>query len=69
MNKENVELTPVLQSWRSDREDLFGRFCEELEQWFANGSEPFDGDQDIRYLLDLQEKRLKEHQIEGIQTV
>ncbi|MDO5438637.1 MAG: hypothetical protein Q4F09_01190 [Erysipelotrichaceae bacterium] len=65
MNKENVELTPVLQSWRSDREDLFGRFCEELEQWFANGSEPFDGDQDIRYLLDLQEKRLKEHQIEA----
>ena len=69
MNEENVELTPTLQSWRSDREDLFGRFCEELEHWFANGNEPFDADQDIRYLLDLQEKRLKERKIEAYCTL
>ena len=42
---------------------LFEKFLNELEKWAETGKEPECGDQDIRYYLDLQEQRLKEHDL------
>ena len=35
------------------------QFTEELHNWSLNGKEPSCASRDLRYLLDLQEKRLK----------
>lgn len=41
--------------------ELFRKFCLGLQNWCRTGKEPSAGDQDIKYYLDLQEKRLREH--------
>lgn len=42
-------------------EGIFQKFRLGLQNWCRTGKEPKAGDQDIKYYLDLQEKRLKEH--------
>ena len=64
MSDSKVEMTPTLESWRSDRENIFDRFMEEIAYWSQNGNEPFDGGQDMRFCLDLEEKRLKDRGID-----
>lgn len=44
--------------------NLFARFIKELQLWCRTGKEPAGADQDMRYYLDLQEKRLKEHNLQ-----
>lgn len=43
---------------------LFEKFQKGLQLWSRTGREPEAGDQDIKYYLALQEKRLKEHHLE-----
>ncbi len=49
--------------WRSNREKLFTSFLRGIENWSRTGQEPKEGDQDVRYYLDLQEHRLKDRRI------
>lgn len=54
------------QSFPKETEDpceLFARFMEELCRWSQSGVEPSSGDQDIRYLLELQRKRFMDHHL------
>lgn len=53
----------TLNQWSSDRKELFDRFLTGIENWSITGQEPPEGDQDIRYYLDLQEHRLKQRRI------
>ncbi len=39
--------------------DQLDQFTEELHEWSLNGKEPLSASRDLRYFLDLQEKRLK----------
>lgn len=48
----------------SDHDDLFRRFSSGLEDWAKTGIEPREADQDVRYFLDLQHKRLTERDID-----
>lgn len=64
MSDSKVEMTPTLESWRSPKENIYDRFADELGKWSMDGNEPFDGSQDVRFYLELEEKRLKEHNIE-----
>lgn len=41
--------------------ELFKRFLMELQLWCRTGKEPKSGSQDIKYYLQLQEKRLAQH--------
>lgn len=43
--------------------DLFKRFLKEIQLWSRTGREPKTGSQDINYYLDLQEKRLLQHNL------
>lgn len=43
--------------------DLFKRFVKEVQLWCRTGKEPKSGSQDITYYLDLQEKRLQQHNL------
>lgn len=43
--------------------DLFKRFLKEMQLWCLTGKEPKSGSQDMKYHLDLQEKRLKSHNL------
>lgn len=43
--------------------DLFQRFLKEIQLWCRTGKEPRSGDQDMKYYLDLQEKRLQRHNL------
>ena len=66
MNSQNEQYTsPVLQKWQASDEDknLFFQFTRELTDWHATGKEPISADQSLRYSLDLQEARLKKHNI------
>lgn len=45
----------------SKYEGIFQKFRLGLQNWCNTGKEPAAGDQDMKYYLDLQEKRLKEH--------
>lgn len=56
-----AEQGDVLESWESDYAQLFQDFLKELSQWTDTDIEPRSGNQDIRYYLDLEEHRLKEH--------
>jgi len=40
--------------------DLLEQFTDELHQWSLNGKEPVSASIDLRYMLDLQEARLKD---------
>ena len=40
--------------------DLLEQFTDELHQWSLNGKEPVSASIDLRYMLDLQETRLKD---------
>lgn len=42
---------------------IFRKFRLQLENWCRTGKEPGAGNQDMKYYLDLQEKRLKEHDL------
>ncbi|MBR2577867.1 MAG: hypothetical protein IKE38_02945 [Erysipelotrichaceae bacterium] len=63
MSETNTEMTPVLESWRSPKENIYDRFTEELGKWSKSGAEPFDASQDVRFCLDLEEKRQRENGI------
>lgn len=41
-------------------EQLFENFRKGLENWSVSGQEPGEGNQDVRYFLDLQENRLRQ---------
>ncbi len=43
--------------------DLFKRFLREIQLWCRTGKEPKTGSQDLNYYLDLQEKRLLQHNL------
>ncbi len=43
--------------------DLFKRFLNEIRFWYRTGKEPKSANQDMKYYLDLQEKRLQEHNL------
>lgn len=42
---------------------IFQKFRLGLQNWCRTGKEPSAGDQDMKYYLDLQEKRLKDHEL------
>lgn len=44
-------------------DSLFQKFRLGLQNWCRTGKEPSAGDQDMKYYLDLQEKRLKDHEL------
>ena len=44
----------------ADYTGMFEWFRHELEDWCRTGKEPRDGNQDVKYYLDLQEKRMKD---------
>lgn len=44
-------------------EKIFRQFTEELEEWSETGKVPSTGNQDIRYYLDLQRKRLNQRNL------
>ncbi len=46
-------------SFVSDYDYMFATFVRELEAWSESGKEPSTGDQDLRYYMDQEEKRLK----------
>lgn len=46
-----------------EHEVMFRKFCLELQNWCRTGKEPGAGNQDMKYYLDLQEKRMKEHDL------
>ncbi len=52
-----------IKNWNAGHEHdaIFRKFCLELQNWCRTGKEPEVGNQDMKYYLDLQEKRLKEH--------
>lgn len=45
----------------SKYDGIFQKFRLGLQHWSRTGKEPVAGDQDMKYYLDLQEKRLKDH--------
>lgn len=57
------EQNEVLKSWESDYSQLFQDFLMDLSEWPDTGKEPNDGDQNIRYYLDLEEQRLKKRNL------
>ncbi|MBR3228177.1 MAG: hypothetical protein IKF68_06485 [Erysipelotrichaceae bacterium] len=69
MSDMNSKMTPTLESWRSGKEDMYERFLSQLNEWPQTGKEPQDGDQDIRFFLELEEKRLRKKGITLLHTV
>ncbi len=57
MSKKNMN------PYVSDYSEMYDKFREELQKWCVTGKEPKTADQDVRYYLDLEEKRLKKRNI------
>lgn len=53
----------MMSSYISDYSHMFAEFLSELQHWSETGAEPKAGDQDLRYYLDQEEKRLKKRGI------
>lgn len=52
-----------MKPYNTEEEKIFRQFTDELEEWSDTGKVPSTGNQDIRYYLDLQRKRLKERNL------
>ena len=59
MKKENQEI-----SWSKNNRNIFEKFAVELREFFETGVYPACGDQDVKYCLELQKKRLDSKKLE-----
>lgn len=61
--EEKLKDQQMLERVRSNKLDskIFNDFIEEWQEWCETGKEPKIADNDLRYSLNLQEKRLKKH--------
>lgn len=50
--------------YNTEEEKIFRQFSDELEEWSRTGETPSMGNQDIRFYLDLQKRRLKERNLQ-----
>ena len=59
-------MSRVIRGWEAGEkyQNLFKKFQTGLQLWCRTGKEPEAGNEDVRYYLDLQEKRRKEHDLE-----
>lgn len=59
--KKDAKDMPVV--WSKDNRSIFEKFALELKEFTESGTLPHYGDQDVKYCLELQQKRLKEKNI------